>query len=105
MDYLKKINAEDETEVPAINEPATSTSTGSHQEIQLSQVSQDSFGLPKVPCSDASSDLDVGTPLPISKREIRKTKAAFDLKGLHAIRSQLARQKAVAKANLHSLQV
>ena len=80
VDYLKKINAEDETEFPAIDEPATSTSTGSHQEIQLSQVSQDSFGLPKVPCSDASSDLDVGTPLPISKQEIRKTKAAFDLK-------------------------
>lgn len=79
VDYLKKINAEDDPEDPP-KEIATPLGTTKHQEFELSQVSQDEFGLPKVPCSDASSDLDVGHPLPISKQEIRKAEGAIDLK-------------------------
>ena len=84
VDYLRKINAEDEVEQPP--QPAASKDeiaapvAKPAQEIELSQVSQDEFGLPKVPLSDASSDLELGKPLPISKQEIRKTKGTFDMK-------------------------
>ena len=77
VDFLRKTNA-DEAEDPTGPLPSSSAGgSSSNLEVPLSQVSQDEFGLPKVPCSDASSDLDMGTPLPISKQEIRTKKAAL----------------------------
>lgn len=104
VDYLRKINAEDEVEQPP--QPAASKDkiaapvAKPAQEIELSQVSQDEFGLPKVPLSDASSDLELGKPLPISKQEIRKTKGTFDMKrpASHK-RPAAAKAKAKSKAS------
>ena len=85
MTFLRKLN-EDELahdaaaagfsttkHVASGGAPSTAPKTDT---MPLSQVSQDEYGLPKVPCSDGSSDLDLGKPLPISKQEIRTLKAA-----------------------------
>ncbi|CAK9084859.1 unnamed protein product [Durusdinium trenchii] len=85
VDFLRKLN-EDELandSAPAGSSTSRDVASGGAPSTELktdtmplSQVSQDEYGLPKVPCSDGSSDLDVGKPLPISKQEIRTLKAA-----------------------------
>lgn len=63
-------------QLPAAQQPAAAPAHQAAEEVPMSQVSQDEWGLPKVPfASQAScSDLEVEKPLPISKQTIRQEK-------------------------------
>ena len=75
-------------QLPAAQQPAAAPAHQAAEEVPMSQVSQDEWGLPKVPfASQASScsDLEVEKALPISKQTIRQEKGMKRPAGLLAM--------------------